>query len=107
MVTLHDEMTTAVEEFWARMKEKEWEEKRKDKVEGLLDFIIYEFRKLDEDRDWFSDSELKETEDCLFQIKEKLEKEKDTIPEEEFYSLSNRVDQIDDKRIKNVLNAEN
>ena len=99
------EMEEEIRKFHTTIKEKVWAEKRRDKVKGLLDFIIYEFRKLDEDKDYFPEVELKETEDCLFQIKEKLEKEKDTLSEEEFYSLRARVDQIDDRRLKNVFNS--
>ena len=94
-----------IEEFNTRVEEKVWEGKRKDKVEGLLDFINYLLQKADKDRDSFSDStELKEYVDSLSKIKEKLENKKDSLTEKEYYPLSIEVERIDDSRRTRFLN---
>lgn len=87
------------------MEEKTWEGKRKDKVEGLLEFINYLLQKAEGEKDEFSDStEYKDYVDSLSKIKEKLENEKDSLIEKEFYLLFSAVHQIYDKRITNLLN---
>ena len=74
-------------------------------MEGLLDFINYLLQKAEGEKDEFSDStEYKDYVDGLSTIKEKLENEKDSLFEKEFYSLVSSVHQIYDRRITNLLN---
>ena len=112
---LHDEihalrklpshLVKEIEKFNTRVEEKIWEGKRKDKVEGLLGFINYLLQKAEREKDEFSDyTEYKDYVDGLSKIKEKLENEKDSLIEKEFYSLFSSVHQIYDRRITNLLN---
>ena len=90
--TLPSHLIKEIEEFNRRVKEKASEEKKRDKVEGLLDFINHLLKRADEEKDSFSDStELKKYLDFLSQIKEKLENEKDPLGEKGFYSFSVEV----------------
>ena len=102
---LPSHLVKEIEKFNTRVEEKVWEGKRKDKVEGLLDFINYLLQKAEGEKDEFSDStEYKDYVNGLSKIKEKLENEKDSLIEKEFYSLFSSVHQIYDRRITNLLN---
>ena len=102
---LPSHLVKEIEKFNTRVEEKIWEGKRKDKVEGLLGFINYLLQKAEREKDEFSDyTEYKDYVDGLSKIKEKLENEKDSLTEKEFYSLDVSVHQIYDRRITNLLN---